>query len=326
MGIGLTIYKTGETGGQDISGLVQGVRWSGRKGSPARTIQVKLIDDDGYNHARAGIDIEDGWQCIFSWDGAELFRGIFLRQVGSEPKSATYKAYDNGIYLSNNRDTYCYEAKTADDIFRDICTRFGIPVGDVARCTYQIPDLTKPRTTAWDAIADALAQEYSNTGARYYVSSDRGRLSLRRRRESLTHWVLETKANVSKYSYTKSIEKVSTRIKLLSKEGVVLAEAKDPAMERKIGIFQDVQTPDESLNSGQLQELAQSLLDEKKTPSRTLRLSDVLGLPDVISGTGVFVSIPHLGLSQVFYVDGDDHTFTDNHHSMTLQLTHAGDI
>lgn len=31
----------------DMTNLVQSVRWSGRKGSSARTITVTMIDDDG---------------------------------------------------------------------------------------------------------------------------------------------------------------------------------------------------------------------------------------------------------------------------------------
>lgn len=325
-GIGLTVFKNGDGKGKEVSQLVQEVRWSGRKDSPTRNIQVKFIDDDGFNHARSGIDIEEGWQGIFSWNGEELFRGIFMAQTQTEEKTGTFKAYDNGIYLSNNRDTFCYEAKRANEIFSDICTRFGIPTGEIAVCEYEIPDLTKPRTTAWDAIADALSMEYENTNTRYYVSSSKGLLSLRRRKENILQWVLEVGANISRYNYTRSIETVSTRIKLLSKEGVVLAEATDPDMEKKIGILQDVDTPDESLNSAQLTALAKSLLEEKRTPTRTLRLSDTLGLPDVISGVGVFIVIPHLGLNRTFYVDADDHIFTGNHHSMSLQLTYAADV
>ena len=46
----------------DMTNLVQSVRWSGRKGRTARTITVTMIDDDGYRHARSGIDVADGNQ------------------------------------------------------------------------------------------------------------------------------------------------------------------------------------------------------------------------------------------------------------------------
>lgn len=325
-GINLTIYQNGSNRGLDITQLVESVTWAGRRGSPARTLSVSLLDDDGYWHERSGIDVEEGWQCLFRYNERELFRGIFMNQSASQNKTLTLKAYDNGIYLSNNRDTFVYEGKTPDAIFRDVCTRFGLPTGDVASCGYTIPDLVKKKATGWDTIADALSLEFDNTGTRFFVVSDKGAICLRKRQENILQWVLETGANVSKYKYTKSIENVRTRIKLLSGEGTVLAEASDPAIERKIGIMQEVDTPDESLNSAQLNALAKSILQEKKTPQRTLSLSNLLGIPEVISGVGAFIIIPHIGMNRTLYVDSDSHTFKDNAHTMTLDLSWAADI
>ena len=49
----------------DMTALVKSVHWKGRKGSSARTLTVTMIDDNGYKHARSGIDVEDGNQCVF---------------------------------------------------------------------------------------------------------------------------------------------------------------------------------------------------------------------------------------------------------------------
>ena len=117
----------------DMTTLVQSVRWSGRKGSSARTITVTMIDDDGYRHARSGIDVADGNQCVFLVDGKERFRGILMNQNQGDKKQLKFKAYDNGIYLANNKDTFVYKNKTADQVFSDVCSRFGIPTGEVAK-------------------------------------------------------------------------------------------------------------------------------------------------------------------------------------------------
>ena len=324
-GINLTIYQNGGGSGKDITQLVESVQWAGRRGSPARTLTVSLLDDDGYWHERSGIDVEQGWQCIFKWNGAELFRGIFMTQGTTQKKTGKYKAYDNGIYLSNNRDTFVYEGKTASQIFSDVCARFGLPTGTVAGCSYAIPDHIKEKATGWDTIEDALSLEFDNTGARFFVVSEKGSLSLKKRKENILQWVLETGANITSYNFTKSIENVKTRIKLLSDEGTVLAEASDPGLEAKIGIMQEVETPDETLNSAQLKALADSLLAEKKQASRTLNLNDLIGIPEVISGVGVFVIIPHIDISRTLYVDSDTHTFKDNLHTMSLQLSYAAE-
>ena len=324
-GINLTIYKTGSTEGQDITGLVKSIKWEGRRGNPARSITVTLLDDDGYGHARAPIQVEEGWHCIFKYDGEELFRGIFMTQSSSEKRTGDFKAYDNGIYLSNNRDTFAYEKKRVDEVFSDVCKRFGLPTDQVAKTSYVIPDLTKKRSTGWDAIEDALSLEFDNTNTRYYVFSDKGKLSLKKRIDNVLQWVLEAGANISSYKYSNSIEKVRTRIKLLSDKGKVVAEEKDAELEKLIGIMQEIDTPDESLNSGQVNSLAKSMLKEKKLPAKKLTLSKAIGIPEVISGVALFVIIPHLEISRTLYVEQDTHTFQDNLHTMNLQLSYVSD-
>lgn len=309
----------------DMTNLVKSVRWSGRKGSSARTITVAMIDDDGYRHARSGIDVADGNQCVFLVDGKERFRGILMNQNQGDNKQLKFKAYDNGIYLANNKDTFVYKNKTADQVFSDVCSRFGIPTGEVAKCSYKIPEFTKSKTTGQDAVLDALSLDYKATGTRHFISSDKGKLSLFQRKDQVISFVVDGDANLYGYSYTKSIESIKTRVKMISKEGTTLAEKSNSSLEQKIGIFQEIQQPDESLTKAQVKDLVGSVLDTLDDPEETLTLN-ILGDPDVISGKAILVKIPHLDISRAYYVDSDDHTFEDNMHTMSLTLTTAAEI
>lgn len=309
----------------DITNLVDQVAWKGRKGSAARSVTVRLLDDDGYKHARVGIDVEQGYHCMFLVDGKERFQGIIMKSTQKKNKTMSFTAYDNGIYLSNNKDTFVYTNKTAGQIYVDVCNRLGLPVGSVASTYYKIPELTKKKTTAWDVIADAMSLEYEATGVRHYVTSSKNRLSLITRRDTIVQWLLEVDHNIIDYTYERSIEDVRTRLRLFSDEGAVLAEYTNPTLESKIGVMQDVDTVDETLTKAQLHELCRSIMKQINTPARKLKLN-VLGLPDVISGIGVVVRIPHLDISRTFYVDQDTHTFKGNKHTMSLTLTCATDI
>lgn len=322
-GLRLVVVKGGDT--YDMSELVSSVKWSGRKGSAARSLAVTFIDDDGYGHDRTGIDVEAGHQCIFYWKDKELFRGMFMRQEQSAKKTITATAYDNGIYLANNKDTFNYTGKTASAIFKDCCARFGLPCGAVADTGYAIPELPKPKTTAWDVICDALSLTYKATGIRYYPVCAAGKLSLIERRQNILQWAIETGVNLTEYTQTKSIESVKTRIKLLSKEGDVLAEASDAALEKKVGVFQDVAQIQDEMTAAQLTELVKTTLEENNKPARALSVS-ALGIPDVITGVGVFVRIKGLEVAKSYYVEEDVHTFDGNYHGMTLKLVLASDV
>lgn len=318
----LLVVQAGTT--YDMSHLVSKVKWAGRKGASARTLQVEFIDDDGYRHDRAGIDVEQGHQCVFYWKNQELFRGMFMTQEQSARKTMSVKAYDCGIYLANNKDTFNYTNKKASEIFADCCLRFGIACGEIADTGYQIPELPKPKTTAWDVIADALSLTYQATGVRYYPICNGDTMRLIQRRENILQWVIETGVNLQDYALQKSIEQVKTRVKLLSSEGVVLAEASDTALERKIGIFQDILPITDEMNEAQLNELVQTTLAENNKATQSLTLT-ALGLPEVVTGVGVFVAVKPLGISKTYYVEEDTHTFDNHAHAMTLSLSVATD-
>ena len=312
--ISLILYRDGKT--FDISELVESIKWKGRKGSAARSVSISLLDCKG---AQSGIDVTKGHQLIFSYKGKELFRGMIMSQQQSESFKMPITAYDNGIYLSNNKDTFVYENKTVHDIFIDVCKRFGIKYSDVAKTSYKIPELTKSKTTAWDAILDAISQDFKATGTKYYVNSSKGVLSLIKRRENILQWVLETGGNIMSYTYKKSIEDIKTRLKILSDEDKVYAVKKNTELEKKIGIFQDIEKKDDDLSEAKLQEHIKETLKEISTPEISLSV-EALGIPDVISGVGVYVIIDELGFKRTFYVDEDSHTFKGGSHTMNLTL------
>ena len=120
--------------------------------------------------------------------------------------------------------------------------------------------------------------------------SSGGKLSLIRRRENLLQWVIETGVNLESYDYSVSIEKIKTRIKLLSKEDTVVAEAANAELEKLIGVFQDIDKPDDNMEQANITDMVKAMLDEQSLPDKSLSIS-ALGLPDVISGIGVFVTI-----------------------------------
>lgn len=312
--INLILYRDGKT--FDISELVESIKWKGRKGSAARSVSVSLLDCKG---AQSGIDVTKGHQLIFSYKGKELFRGMIMSQQQSESFKMPITAYDNGIYLSNNKDTFVYENKTVHDIFIDVCKRFGVKYSDAAKTSYKIPELTKSKTTAWDAILDAISQDFKATGTKYYVNSSKGVLSLIKRRENILQWVLETGGNIMSYTYKKSIEDIKTRLKILSDEDKVYAVRKNTELEKKIGIFQDIEKKDDDLSEAKLQEHIKETLKEISTPEISLSV-EALGIPDVISGVGVYVIIDELGIKRTFYVDEDTHTFKGGSHTMNLTL------
>ena len=95
--------------------------------------------------------------------------------------------------------------------------------------------------------------------------------------------------------------------------------AEGEARPLKIGIFQDIEKKDDDLSEAKLQEHIKETLKEISTPEISLSV-EALGIPDVISGVGVYVIIDELGIKRTFYVDEDSHTFKGGSHTMNLTL------
>ena len=308
----------------DMSQLASRIRWSGRRGAAARGLEITFIDDDGPMRDRADLSVETGNSVIFYWKNEELFRGLFVRQNQSKRKTLIAKAYDVGIRLANNFDTFCYTNKTASEIFRDVCNRFGIPMGEVVDTRYVIPELPKPMTTAWDVVTDALAITYAATGVRYYPIVRRESASLIERRLNIHQWVIETGVNLIDYTQTKSIEHIKTRIVLLSSEGEVLAAAENAELKQRLGTFQLIKRVDDDMNAGQLSQLVNATLAENNQDTQHLTIT-AKGLPEVITGRGVFVAVKPLDISRSYYIEQDAHIFDGQAHTMDLELVPATD-
>lgn len=309
----------------DISGLVEQVKWGGRKGSAARTLEVSLLDSSRCGLGRTNIDIEDGQSCVFYWNDTELFRGLIMSQQQSDKQKMPIKAYDLGIHFSNSKDTFTYKNKTASQIFIDCCNRLQVPYNEVADTSYRIGELPKAKTTHFDVIQDSLSQTYKATGNRFFPIAIGGKMNLLHRKETILQWVIESGVNLSSYTYKKSIEKIKTRVKLISNKDAVLAQTINSALEERIGVFQEIETPKDDLNKAQLNELVNSMLVEKGQTDKSLSVSGI-GIPEIYTGIGVYVIIKELGIAQTFYVDQDTHTFKGRQHTMSLTLNWANDV
>ncbi len=319
--IGCTIIQSGKT--LDISELVSDMNWSGRKGAAGRSVAMTLLDAPEY--ARSGIDIEQGCQCIASWKGAELLRGLVVSQARDKSKKLQITARDNLIYFANNDDTFNYKNRTASQIFVDVCTRFKIPYDAVADTKYIIPSVSIESGKIWDAVLEALSRTYKATGQRYYVTSSRGKISLLLRRENVQQWVIEDGQNLIDYDYSKSIESIVTRVKIVSDQGAVVASAINAELEKRLGIFQKIIQKDNDLNAGQLQEVTNSTLKLEGMAAENLSVTG-LGIQTAVSGAAIYLIIPDLNIRRSYYIDEDSHTFRGNYHEMKLTLNKTNEF
>lgn len=319
--IGFTIIQSGKT--LDISELVSEVSWSGRKGAAGRQLTATLLDAPEFD--RSAIDVYKGCQCIVTWKGSELLRGLVIDQGRGKSKKLQITVRDNLIYFANNDDTFNYKDKTAKQIFIDVCSRFQISYDKAVDTSYVIPSLAKETGKLWDVVIEALSLTYKATGNRYYIASSKGKVNLLLRTESVQQWIIEEGTNLIDYDYSRSIESIVTRVKMISDNGSVVAEAVNSGLEKSLGIFQKVIQKDSNLNSGQLQEVVNNTLKLESSVKESLSVTGI-GIPTAVAGAAIYLIIPDLGIKQSYYIDEDSHSFRGSYHEMRLTLNKTNEF
>ncbi len=316
----ITLILVRSDGMFDITELVEKIEWGGRKGAAPRTAQVTLLDSSEYE--RSGIDVAEGHSLVFYWNGVGLFGGMVLKQDDSDERIINVTAYDLCRYLSNNHDSFSYENKTLPYIFKDICNRFNLPIGEVAECSYKIDEMSGLVTTPWDVLCDAMLETFQYTGERYYIYADMEKIHLIKRADSMINWVVEAGSNLMTYKRTRDYSSIATRVKLIGEDDKLILLEVDEELESKFGIFQEVEKPKKDLSSAKYKQIAQNKLKLSGKPDCYITITGI-GITDCISGASLHLIIPELDISNVYYIDEDTHTFAANKASINGGFNHT---
>jgi hypothetical protein len=141
---------------------------------------------------------------------AERQRFINWAPTVGAPMADSMQFYDALVYLANAQCSCGYENMTASQIAAALAAKFGIPVGSLVKSTYVIPYFLFTGSI-YDAIATAYALDRHMTGRYYYITTDRGKLVVRRAR-SILHdskdvFLLEPGANVrTPLTFTRTLD------------------------------------------------------------------------------------------------------------------------
>lgn len=304
----------------DITELVEQIEWSGRKGAAPRTLKVSLLDSSEYD--RSGIDVQKGHNILFQWNGESMFYGMVLRQEDSENRIMNITAYDVCRYLANNKDSFTYENKTLTYIFRDVCERFQLPVGNVVESSYKIDKVSGLMSTPWDLLCDAMLETFQYSGERYYIYADTDKINLVKRRETMIKWIVEAGSNLITYKRLQDFSNIKTRVKLIGDKDAVILTETDENLENVFGIYQDVDKPNKDLSTSKYKQIAQNKLKFDGRPDCYIQITGI-GITDCISGCSLKLIIPEIDINDIFYIDEDTHIFEQNKLSINGGFNHT---
>lgn len=239
----------------------------------------------------------------------------------SSKRTLTIKAYDNCVYLCNNKGSFSFKKKSATYIFKYCLKKLGLPLGSAVNTGHIIGELVKKNTTYWDVIEDALSQTYYATGIRYYVSSEKGKIYLRKRQEQTSMPILSLNSNIQSYDMSRSIYKTRTRLTLVTSKNAKKGSFVNSSLEKKIGKFADIQTVDEDVTKTELNQKISTFKKDTSIVDQELSVT-ATGDTRCVSGKCAYVQISPIGAKRIMFIEEDTHTFENGHHKMNLKLSY----
>jgi len=311
-------------GKYDLSDYVSTISLEGDTTQFYRTLTLSMLyTQDGRSPA---YKLEEGSPVVFSYEGKTRFLGYLFSQDMSSDGLTTVKAYDSNVYLSKSNDSRIFVRKKASEIIAILARDFGIDVGTIADTGYVIPYLRLSNQTIHDMVLKALTLTRNQTGRRFFIGNDKGKLTLNAGAHSQSY-VFKDGSNLISATYSRSIEDTKTQVKVIGgpkgKETVVTV--KDNAKREKYGVLQALEIMDESAASSQVKSRANTLMSEYSKVSEQFSI-ETLGVIEVDVGTPIYVINQMTGLSGGFYATAITHNFSAGLHTMSIQLTRTYEL
>ena len=309
----MTIYLTHDRRTRDISDLLTNWTWSGDKAAISRQLVGEIAYIEG-----SGLPVPEVGDLVTMADGTErLFIGIILlRSLGSEDSTMSFTAYDYGYYLQRNDGTYKFTGAPAEAMTRMVCSDLGLPVAQLPAPGVQLwrkfagVKVNQIITTAW-----SLASE--KTGCPYAIRWTPAGLLVKERTAGGSSLVLKASSNLMDAVTKEDATQMVNSVAIYDSNGNLIRRTGDAAAQRLYGTMERHITQSKD-KEGDAAASARKILEDGKF-QRTVTVN-VLGDTSLLTGETVVVREAKTGLTGVFWIDADVHTWKNKNYYTKLTL------
>ena len=307
--------------GHRLEGMWRDITWSGDTKEAARTVSIGLYNTtDGRTK---NLEIPLGSLLRLYSDKTEIFRGFIFKSDMKENGEQTLTAYDSNIYLTKSSDSLIFRKMTATQIIKQLCSTFGIPMGNVVDTKTVLPKLILRGKTLYEVIVIALTETQKVSGNKYLLGNEQGKLTLKQVNKVVAKHRVNSKLNITSASFSESIEDRKTQVKLTGgSEDEIKATTtlKNTTSIAKYGVMQHYENQNDVESKAKLSTLAKSLLSQLDVTKQEYSV-EVIGNIDFKSGERVLVEEPMTNIVGLFYITADSHKFgADGTHTTSLTI------
>lgn len=310
----MKIYLSKPTSGtRDITKILSYWTWSGDKATISRQLTGEVAYIEG-----SGLPVPEIGDLLAMADGGKkLFEGIVLqRSLGSEDSTMSFTAFDYGYYLQRNDGTYKFTGASPEEITRLACADREIPVAGLPSTGVRLwrkfaaVRLNQLITTAW-----TLASE--KDGKVYAIRYTPDGLLVKERTVSSSSLVLKAASNLMNAVTKEDATQMVNSVAIYDANGNFLRRTGDSAAQKLCGVMEQHITQSAGKEADADATAKKALEDGKLQKTVTV---NVLGDTGLLTGETVVVREAKTGLTGVFWIDADSHTWKNRNYYTKLTL------
>ena len=303
---------TKSSGKEDVTQYLSSVTWEGSDKQAARTLSFSIVYDM-YSPGSKTPDIQLGDTAELYYKDDWIFVGeVTARERRTEPGALQYTATDGMMHLLRSSGTYRFENTTPEKITQMVAADAGIGIGTIPATGLNIDKMFFQQRPFYEIIMAAYTKVKAHSGKLYMAKMDGVKLSVIEKGVALPNYWLKQGERILTSSYSENTDSMVNRVAVYDSNNNKVGEFSNGDWVNKYGIFQNAI----SVDSGNGQAEAEA---EMQGVSQTATL-ECLGDVGCVAGVGVRVQDTLSGLTGIFWIEHDSHTWENGTHTMSLDL------
>lgn len=300
----------------DITEAVESVRWGGSVSQAARTAEITIINaPNDTNVTNLNLNIAAGNTIKLYENNEIIFVGeVITKESKSETGTVTYFCTDLLNHLLKSTAIYNFANTTAEKITKKVCADFEISTGTIVATNAPIKKMIVDGCSVYDIIMQAYTKAAKQTGEKYICRMNGMSLSVEQKGTIVSNFVLAEEYNITNTRYEETIDNMVNMVKIYDETGTQIGEVKKDTWINNYGIYQQIYKKESGINETTA---ANNMLQDVE---KKVTLDGINGDLSCIAGNGVEVYDNATGLSGVFWIDSDTHTWENGTHIMNLEL------
>lgn len=301
-------FVTAPNGGEsrDTTQLVQSITWTGDIRQTARELRAALVVPRDGSVETPPLE-EGAWLTLEAEEQIRFFGPLIQCTTSSQSFVVNVSALDRGRYLAGNQGFYKFVDVTPEAATAQICGDFGIPTASLASTGIKLTQ-DFPGTSTLDQIIRKLyTMAGERNGKRYLIRfTGSGSLEVVEKPTTATLEIAQTMGITN----TWNIEKLNNRAAIYTDDGALVRNVEDSTSMALNGLLSHVIVQRDGEDAGAQ---AQAWLEDNGLQQNLT--VEVPNPPlDLITGAAVSLRDTGSGVSGLFWVDSDTHTWKNGQH------------